>query len=78
MMVVAEVSSGWVFIFRELRTFSIKNTAIFLIENVWVLFRVMGPIRIAPNQTTYLSQCPRIKVPVRNINFRFFKFFAME
>ena len=55
MMVVAEVSSGWVFIFRELRTFSIKNTAIFLIENVWVLFRVMGPIRIAPNQTTYLN-----------------------
>ena len=26
----------------------------------------------------HLTQCPRIKVPVRDIDFRFFKYFAME
>ena len=30
------------------------------------------------NGTNTLTQCPRIKVPVRDINFRFFKYFAME
>ena len=30
------------------------------------------------NRYQHLTQCLRIKVPVRDINFRFFKYFAME